>query len=203
MRDISIELILGPAHLYDAAARLRSRRGFSARFPPSSTGLLGALAGGWLREETPLTERISGLLVAGSLLLFAGLALNTVFPVNKNLWSPTYVLLAGGIDCIALGICVWFVDFKGLRAAFYPLIALGSNSIVLYLVSGTMRHYAGEIPGGTVNGVAVSAWDAAYHALFAPLLSPNNASLAMGLAYVMVWTGIAIMLYRAKIFIKI
>lgn len=197
-------LILGRAHMYEPRPLpYWDPEGILGSIPAVATGLLGALAGGWMREEHPAMQKIGRLLLAGIVLLVVGLSLNPWFPINKNLWSPSFVLVTGGFDFILLGACIWVVDFKLVRRPFLPFIVLGSNSILIYVLSGTFMHYAGEISGGTMNGVAISAKDAAYQYGFAWWLSPQNASLGMALAYVALWMAIAGVLYHRRKFIKI
>jgi predicted acyltransferase len=171
--------------------------------PSIATGLLGCIAGDWLRAKKPIGERMAGLFVAGNILIVAGLCLNLYFPINKNLWSPTYVLFVGGIDMAALAICVWFIDFKGFKKQAAPLVAIGSNSIFVYLMSGFFIHYICLIPAGTQNGVAINAKQAFYNIFYGSWLSPCNASLALSLTYVAIWVGISMILYKKKVFIKI
>ncbi len=198
-------LVIGRVHMYTPRPLpYWDPEGILGTIPAIATGLLGALAGGWLREERKtLTQKMSGLVIAGMLLLSAGLGLGAWFPINKNLWSPSYVLLAGGIDFVVLAICIWVVDYKKVRRGFYPFVVLGSNAILIYVLYGSLLHMAGNIPGGTLNGASINVIDAAYHDLFASWLGVRNGSLAMALAYVALWVGIAGLLYRKKVFVKI
>lgn len=177
--------------------------GFLSTIPAIVTGLLGALAGGWLREERPMRGNVLGLLLWGGVLAATGLWCDRWFPINKNLWSPPFVLLTGGIALVTLAACVWLVDMKGVRRSVAPFLVLGSNSILLYLLSETVRHYLGEIPAGTVNGVEVNLWQALYHVAFASWLAPLNASLALAICYVALWAAVAGVLYRRRIFVRI
>lgn len=197
-------LVFGAAHLFDRQHGW-DPEGLLGSIPAVATVLLGALAGDWLRGERTAGRRLSGLCLAGVALFAAGVALGSWFPINKNLWSPPYVLLVGGIDCAALAACVWLVDVKGVRKTVAPFLVLGSNSLLIYLLAGTVRHYAGEIAVGVPYAAdfGVSAWDAAYHYGFASWLSPKNASVAMAATYLGLWTLIATALYRRRVFVKI
>lgn len=177
--------------------------GFLGMVPTVATALIGAVAGGWLREEAPLTRKMAWLLAAGVVLVVAGLVLDRWFPINKNLWSPTFVLFTGGVALVLLDACLWLVDHRGVRRSVSPFIVLGTNSILIYLLSLFLRHYIAELPGGMVGGAPVDAWQAGYHHLFASWLSPRNASLAMALSYTAACTAIAALLYRRRIFLKL
>ncbi len=171
--------------------------------PAIASGLLGCLAGGWLREEKPIGERMAGLFVAGNILIVVGMIMNISFPINKNLWSPSFVVVVGGFDMVVLAICVWFVDFKGVKKIVMPLVGLGANSIFLYLLSGTFMHYVSFIPAGKINGEKVALTSAFYQYVYTPWLNPFNSSLASALTYVAIWMCVGLYFYRKNIFIKL
>ncbi|HOX28838.1 MAG TPA: hypothetical protein PLQ76_06770, partial [bacterium] len=178
--------------------------------PAIATGLLGALAGAHLKSEKSIPEKLAGLFTVGNLMIFAGLCLNSFFPINKNLWSPSYVIFVAGIDMVILSMCVWFVDFKGMKKAAMPFVGVGTNSIFIYLMSGTIIHYAGMIPGlfsngggGAGGGGGASSGGTIFYKAALSIFSPCNASLAVSLAYVAIWVGIGALLYRKRIFFKI
>ena len=197
-------VILGRAHLLiPKPLPYWDPEGLLGAIPATATLLLGALAGGWIREEKSLGRKVSGLLVVGSLLCLAGLWLDRWFPINKNLWSPPYVLFTGGVNCIVLGVCIWLADLRGIRKPLLPFVVLGANSILMYLLPSTILHYAASISAGTWNGVAINSNEAIYRSAFAPWLTPRNASLAMAIAYVVVWMIVAGVLYRRRVFVKL
>jgi predicted acyltransferase len=197
-------LILGPAHLLvPKPLPYWDPEGLLGAIPATATLLLGALAGGWIREEKSLDRKVAGLLIAGITIGVAGLWLDRWFPINKNLWSPSYVLFTGGINLIVMGACIWLTDRRGVRKPLMPFVVLGANSILMYLLPATVLHYAANIPAGTWHGVAIDSNEAVYRSLFAPWFSPVNASLAMAIAYVVVWMIVAGVLYRRRIFVKL
>jgi predicted acyltransferase len=186
------QIVIGGRHMY-LQDPFWDPEGILGSLPAIASGLLGAIAGGWLRRDNFKFKPLLDMMAAGALLIVAGLFLDAWFPINKNLWSPSYVMLVGGVDVIGLGAMLWLVDFKHFKKPFLPVIVLGSNSILIYLLSGTIRHYLGEL----------GIWESVYHALIRWQLKPYRASLAMALVYVGIWTAIAAVCYRKKIFVKI
>jgi predicted acyltransferase len=196
--------LLGRAHLLTPRPLpYWDPEGLLGAIPATATLLLGAIAGAWIREEKPLNARLVVLGIWGVVLVGTGLWLDRWFPINKNLWSPPYVLLTGGIDLLVLGGCLWIAELKGARTVMLPFVVLGANSLLMYLLPSTILHYAANISGGTWNGAPIGSNEALYHRVFATWFDPRNASLAMALAYVVLWMGIAGLLYRRKIFVKI
>ncbi len=176
--------------------------------PSIASGLLGALAGGWLLEkEKSIGEKMAGLFVAGNILIVIGLYLNIFFPINKNLWTPSYVVFVAGIDMVVLGMCVWFFDYKGVKKAAMPFVYLGANSIFIYLISGLFMHYMSMIPGGVMDGERINIFKALYFHVYAPtigrLATPYVASLALSLSYVALWMAVGGILYKKRVFFKL
>ena len=89
--------------------------GFLSTLPAIATALIGILAGEWLRSKRSGTRKASGLLIAGAVLMVAGRLLDPYFPINKNLWTSTFVLFTGGFAMLLLAVCYWIVDLRGAR----------------------------------------------------------------------------------------
>ena len=171
--------------------------------PAIGTCLLGVLTGHWLRSEKSLTEKMAGLFVAGNIFMLAGCVMNHYFPINKNLWSPSYVCLTGGIAMNICAAAVWFVDFKGCEKITKPFIWLGANPLFAYLMSMLMTGILMVIPVARVAGQQVMLRAYIFNHLFLSWLNPKNANLAFVLSYVLLWTGITGLMYKKKWFVKI
>jgi len=176
--------------------------------PSVASGLLGALAGGLLLDKNKsLAEKTTGLFVAGNILIVLGLYLNIFFPINKNMWTPSFVIFVAGIDMVILAMCVWFVDHKGVKKAVMPLVYLGANSIFIYLISGLFMHYTSMIPGGVIDGEKINIFKALYVHVYEPtfgrLFTPYIASLALSLTYVALWMAVGGILYKKRVFFKL
>ncbi len=195
-------MVLGTNHLW-AAAKTWDPEGLLSTIPAVATVLLGIFAGEWLRSARPPAERATGLFFAGNALMAAGLVWNPVFPINKNLWTSSYVLFMGGMAMVGLAMCYWLVDVRGVRKWTRPFTVYGMNAIAAFFLSGVFARLLNlvTVPGGPAGTQPVKAW--IYANAFASWLPPLNASLAFAVTFVLVWWGIMEVFYRRKIFIKV
>jgi predicted acyltransferase len=110
--------------------------GLLSTIPAVVTALLGLLTGRWLRSVRPPTEILRGLFAAGGVLILAGWAWHPFFPIIKKLWTSSFVLVAGGWSLIFLSLFYWAVDIRGWSRWTPMFLWVGSNPILLYLLSG-------------------------------------------------------------------
>jgi len=175
-------------------------------------------------RETPLTQTaqtiqppvpariLAGLLSAGILSLLAGLLWNLSFPINKNLWTSSYVLFAAGWAWLSLAVLYWLIDMRSFNETrtgkwlTWPWLVFGSNAIAAFCVSEflVINLIWIKIPN-TIgpNGQPVTAWFWLYHNLFAFNGSTKLTSLAFALAFVAVCFLPNWLLYRKRIFLKV
>jgi len=103
-------LILGTNHTWTGSVTF-DPEGPMSTIPAVGTAMLGVIAGTWIgRKDKPLTDRISGLFAAGSVGMVVGLMWNWSFPINKNLWTSSYVVFTAGMACVTLATIMWLVD---------------------------------------------------------------------------------------------
>jgi predicted acyltransferase len=110
--------------------------GYLSTIPSVATVLLGALAGRWLKSPRPWGHRVLGLVGAGIACVALGLAWGQVFPIIKNIWTSSFVLLAGGLSLLLLAFFYGVIDGLGWKAWAFPFIVIGSNAIFIYVVPG-------------------------------------------------------------------
>ena len=139
------------------------------------------------------------MVVAGAVLMAAGEVWGRWFPINKNLWTSSYVLFTGGFALAVLALCYWMVEIRGWRRWGAPFVWYGSNAITVYAAASALavfsvKHYVRP-------GVTYKAW--VYGTVFAPLAAPENASVMYASAYVITFMVLAWVMYRNKIFVKI
>jgi len=168
-----------------------------------ATALLGNLAGRWIGQPRPLAERLSALFACGALTMMAGSMWHWVFPINKSLWTGSYVLFTGGMAAIALATIMWIVDGQGARGWVRPFVVYGVNPMVAFVGSGLMARLIYSIIKVPYDGQMVSLQSAIYRGGFASWLSPMNASLAFAVAFVAFWYVILDQLYRRNIVFKV
>ena len=167
------------------------------------TALLGNLAGRWIGQARPLPERLNGLFAAGALLMMAGLMWHWVFPINKALWTGSYVLFTGGMAGVALATIMWIIDVQRFDRWTKPFVVYGVNPMVAFVGSGVMARLIYSIVKVPYDGQTIALQSAIYRAGFASWLSPMNASLAFALTFVVFWYLILLLLYRRNIIFKV
>ena len=177
--------------------------GLLSTIPAISTTLFGLLAGMWLRTDAPAGEKARRLLVAGVIMIGLGLLWSTVFPINKNLWTSSFAVFTAGAASVLLGASYWAIDVRGWRGWTKPFVVLGTNAIVLYVVSGVLADTLGIIRATGADGARVSLARYLYLSFFLPLASPKNASLLYAFAHLAVLFVLLAWLYRRRIFLRV
>jgi predicted acyltransferase len=126
-----VDRLLMPGRLYKV---VHDPEGILSTLPAISTGLLGVFAGTLLRRHG-LTDRrkLQQLVIAGVICVATGWIWNLVFPVNKNLWTSSFVLVAGGWSLLILSLFYWVIDMRNLRQWTFFFVVIGMNSILIYL----------------------------------------------------------------------
>ncbi len=177
--------------------------GFVSTLPAIVSCLLGVMAGRWLRRDRRAGEKAAGLLVWGLVAVAAGLVWNHWFPINKNLWSSSFVVFTTGAALLVLGLCYWLIDVRARVAWAWPFFVFGANAILVYVVSGlvgrVLIHW--EVPAPAGGTMALRTW--LYQQTFAWWLSPVNASLAWAIAWTLLWLGLMAVAYRRRWFVRI
>ena len=204
-------------HLGRLYQKTRDPEGLLSTIPSVATTLFGTLAALYLRQKnrmphvSPLRHGIP-LLLAGLTSLAIGLLWNPWFPINKNLWTSSYVFFAGGWSLLLLALFYWLFDELQLqqcsrvaRAVLWPLVVYGSNAIAAFVISELiiLSLIAWKLPPTTGGGRHQTAWTWLYIHIFATHGSTENTSLAFALAYVVVCFLPNWLLWRRKIFLRI
>lgn len=194
-------VVLG-SHIW-SQGKVYDPEGLLSTIPALATTLLGVLTGQWLRTTKSDYEKVAGMFVAGICCLVIGWAWNPFFPINKSLWTSSYVLFTGGLALQLLAFCYWLIDIKNYRAWAKPFEVFGVNAIALFVGSGIMAKLMGiiKIPRADGSRPALKTW--IYSSLFAWWAPPKVASLAFAIAFILLWLGLMWILYRRKIFIKV
>jgi predicted acyltransferase len=178
--------------------------GFFSTIPAIATGLLGNLAGRWIGEsKRPLLERVSGLFAAGALGMMVGLMWNWVLPINKNLWTSSYVVFTAGMACVVLATITWIVDIRGVTRWTRPWVIYGVNPMIAFVGSGLMARLMYSVLTVRYHGGTISLEEAIYRSAFLSWASPVNASLAFAVSFVALWFGILALLHRRHIILKV
>jgi len=176
--------------------------GLLSTLPAIATTLIGMLAGRWLRADVGGRRKTLGLLLSGLAMAVAGEVLDRWFPINKQLWTSSFVLLAGGLGLAALAVCYWLVDRRGWRSVSRPFVMLGSNALAVYLLS-TMVARLMELCQVGAGDTCESLRLFLFERLFEPWAGALTGSLLFAVAYLMVWMVPTTELYRRRLFLRI
>jgi predicted acyltransferase len=178
--------------------------GVLSTLPAIATGILGTLSGVWIRRKdvNPL-KRISWMLGTGLLFIILGLIWDLSFPINKALWTSSYVLFTGGLALLFLAISYWLIDIRGYKSFTRPFVVYGVNAITVYFLSGLMARLFNfiKVTGGAGEKLSLKTW--LYQSFFTPHFSPINASLAWALCFVLFWLIVLWWMYKRNIIIKV
>jgi predicted acyltransferase len=196
-----LDRALFPGRLYNGT---RDPEGIISNLPAIGTVLLGVLTGQWLRSHKTDRTKAAGMLAAGILGLSAGLLWTRWFPINKNLWTSSFVLFTGGFALIFLTLLYWVLEIKKWRGLWtMPFLVFGVNAI-LGFVADSLVYGPGYTFTTTGPGGDRMSWHQAAHAgLQTAGLSVANASLIYSIGAVLFCWFLLWLFWQKRIFIKI
>ncbi|MGD9562578.1 MAG: acyltransferase family protein [Pyrinomonadaceae bacterium] len=214
--------VLTEAHIW-RSAKVFDPEGILSTIPAIVTTISGVLTGTWLMsgpraiaaglpdgdEKMPAataggTERRAlGLFFAGTVLLAVGWSWSLVFPLNKSLWTSSYVVYTSGLALLTLGFCYYVIDIKGYKRWAKPFIIFGVNALALFVFSGLMARLMSMIRFAGPEGKAISLQQWIFSNFYLSWLSPINASLAYAISFILFWLFLMWLLYRRRIYIKV
>ena len=194
--------IIGEAHLW-RQSKTWDPEGLLGTIPAIASAISGVAAGVILTGRRSPAQKVAFLIAGGGATLVMGLAWNRSFPINKSLWTSSYVLFTSGLASILLAACYWVFDAQGRQRFLRPFIVLGTNALVLFVASGllvkTLLLLKVTGPDGAL--ISVNRW--LYTSGFEPFASPKNASLLFALANLAVLYMLLEVLYRRRWFLRV
>ncbi len=202
--------MLTPAHCY-RPAKIWDPEGLLSTLPAIATGLLGLLAGRWLRSTrygSTVRESQKALFLfgAGALMALSGTLLDAVFPINKTLWTSSYVLLAGGLAMCGLALCHYLIDVRRSFRWSGIVVAFGVNAITVFFLSGLIPRLFNLIHVKGADGEQQGLKEYLYQTFIVPPFAqadPRLASLVGALTFVAIWAVILWVMYKRRIIIKV
>jgi predicted acyltransferase len=197
-----IDRALMSGHLW-SESKTWDPEGLLSTLPAIATLLIGILAGEWLRSDRQGGRKALGLLIAGIPLMFIGLLLHPYFPINKNLWTSTYVLFTAGFAMLWFAAFYCVVDLRGWRAWAAPLLVFGRNAILAYALATLAAEISIDFQFRDSAGRLRTLHGWLYARYFIPHASPVNASLAFAVFFVILIFALLLPFYRWKMFIRI
>ena len=194
--------LLGESHLYGGTGIQFDPEGLLSTIPSVVTILIGFLVGTMIKTTNDHEDNTQRMAVLGSLLIITGWLWGFSFPINKQLWTSSYVLYTAGIAIILLAGMVWLVDIKKIDWWTKPFVILGSNAIFLYILSSLWVKILLKI-SFKLDGKMISGYSYLYKTIFQPIAGNINGSLFFAIFHVLFFLLLLTWMYRKKIFIKI
>lgn len=187
-------LVFTPNHLW-SQSKTWDPEGLLGTIPAIATGLFGIRLGSWLkRKDRADSTKVSWMFTYGAIAIGLGLFWNFFFPINKALWTSSFVLYAGGLATVGLSLSYWLIDVQGYKRFTSFFVVFGANAITAYVMADFVPHYLGLVKIGHRS---------IYELFFQPYFSPENASLVSAIFTVLAVWIVMWVLYIRKIFIKI
>jgi len=196
------QFLLGESRLYGGTGIQFDPEGLLSTIPSVVTVLIGFLVGTMIKTTNDHEDNTQRMAVLGSLLIIIGWLWGFIFPINKQIWTSSYVLYTGGIAIILLAGLVWLVDIKKINWWTKPFVILGSNAIFLYALSSIWVKILLKITF-EFEGKIISGYSYLYKTIFQPLAGNINGSLLFAFFHVLIFLLILTWMFRKKIYIKI
>nr|WP_302830920.1 heparan-alpha-glucosaminide N-acetyltransferase domain-containing protein [uncultured Bacteroides sp.] len=200
--------ILTPAHMHNPD--FLDPEGVLSTIPAIAHVLLGfcvgrlMLEGGKANEDRAdmLNSHLIKLFLVGTILTFAGFLLSYGCPINKKIWSPTFVLTTCGLASSFLALLIWIIDVKGYKKWSMFFESFGINPLFMYVLGGVLGILFGSISFPWGDG-SISIHGFLYKVVLMPVFGETGGSLAYALLFVGINWCIGYQLYKRKIYIKL
>ncbi|HEY0053899.1 MAG TPA: DUF5009 domain-containing protein [Pedobacter sp.] len=195
--------LLTESHLWKLS-KTWDPEGILSTLPAIASGISGVLTGLWLRrKDLRANKKIYFMLISGFISCISAFLWDNYFPMNKALWTSSYVLFTSGLALIMLALLYWIIDIRQVKSFTKPFLVYGVNAITVFFLSSIMAKLFNFIKVVDASGADVSLKTWLFQSFFVPNFSPLNASLAWALCFVFFWLAILWWMYNQKIFIKV
>lgn len=199
--------IFGTAHMYKDALPSGERiafdpEGLLSNLPGIAHVMLGIYCGKLIMTTPDLAQKMVRIFLLGTIMLGAGWLLSYGCPINKKIWSPTYVLVTCGMASLLLSLLIWIIDVRGKKRWSVFFESFGINPLFMYVMGAVLSILFGSIRFPYGEGV-ISIKGFMYNSLLAAVGDPYFASLLFAVIFVLINWVIGNQLYRRKIYIKI
>jgi predicted acyltransferase len=199
-----IDVKLLGAHLYNGRP---DPEGLLSTLPATATTLMGILTGTFLHTDQSRDRKAAGMYTAGAVLLFVGIIMHQYFPINKKIWSSTFVVFMAGWALAFLAFCFYLIDVLGYKKWATPFLVFGTNAILAFFGSSMLSRLMGMVRWNEMIDGVEKTWNVKsfiYEKGFCSWLSnPKDSSLGFALFYIVLWLALMYPLYRKKIFLKV
>lgn len=205
VRQIDL-MLLGESHIYEGLGMPFDPEGLLSTLPAVITIVIGYLIGALIKNTVDPHRLVKNMLLIGVVDIFAGLAWGLLFPINKSLWTSSYVLYTGGIAIVVLAVLIELIDNRGYVKWTKPFQVFGLNPLIIYLFSGILVNTMYVIlQWETADGTTTNAYSWLWQEVFS-LIAPKHlkfGSFLMAFGHLLVCYLLGYLLYRKKIVIKV
>jgi len=186
--------ILGIAHMYKGEGVPFDPEGLASTLPAIAQVIFGYLVGNYILIKGKTFEMIAGLFVVGCLLVFTGFCWDMVFPINKKIWTSSFVVYTTGVAILVLCVLMYAIEMKGHKGVWSRFFdVFGKNALFIFMVSGILPRIYGLL---RINGWMYDHW-------FAPAFGNMNGSLAYAIFNILLLWALCYLLDKKKIYIKV
>ncbi|MDN3674676.1 DUF5009 domain-containing protein [Flavobacterium branchiarum] len=192
-------------HLW-SASKTWDPEGILSTLPAIGTGILGMFIGQLLNLQIPKIEIVKKLAITGIILVITGLLCNIVFPINKSLWSSSYVLYTAGIATVCLTILYYIIDVANYKKWTKLFLIWGVNPMIVFFFSGIIPRVLSSIKvqNPEIATEQIGLQSLIYKFGIVPCFeNPMNASLAYAISYAIFWSIILWIFYKKKLIFKV
>ena len=194
--------ILGDSHMYHGYGITFDPEGLLSTIPSIVTVILGFLAGDII-SATEKSKVPRKLLFYGLIFIGTGLIWSLGFPINKPLWTSSYVFYTAGWASIIMALFIWIIDIKGYTKWTSFFVVFGMNPLFIFAFAGIWARVLIKIIKIQDGKTVISGYNWLYKYIFQPLAGDINGSLLFALTHIVVFWFICWVLYKRKIFIKV
>ncbi len=190
--------LIGPERMYGGEGIPFDPEGILSTLPGIVNVIAGYLAGKMIQKLGNTMQSVKKLIAIGLVLIIVSYLWNIVFPINKKIWTSSYVLLTTGIDLFLLALLVGVIEIKNWKGWTYFFEVFGRNPLILYILSGLVVTLLSMIPVGdtTLKGFI-------YANFYKSWLAPKTASFLFAFSYMLIIWLIGLWMDKKKIYIKV
>lgn len=186
--------LLGPAHMYKGEGVAFDPEGLASTLPAVVQVIFGYLVGHYILQKGKTYEMIAGLFVVGCIFIFTGFCWDMVFPINKKIWSSSFVVYTTGLAILVLCVLMYVIEMREIRGWWSKFFdVFGKNALFIFMISGILPRLYGLL--------RVSGW--MYDHVFSPAFGYMNGSLLDAVFTVLTFWVLAYLLDRKKVYIKV
>ncbi len=190
--------LINPANLYKGEGVPFDPEGILSTLPAIVNVIGGYFAGQYIQKNGNTKATVRALIYLGIALVAFGLLWDIVFPINKKIWTSSFVLLTVGLNAISIAFLILTIELAKLKRWTYFFEVFGRNPLILYALSGMIVRLMALVK---IESVPLKPW--LFNNVFLNVASPKNASLAYALSYMLLIWSIGYFLDRKKIYIKV